>query len=147
MGDCFLPDKGNPRFRSQFQGVFIHFVQQLSVETPGGAGVSTPGLSRQRSWGLAGQRDPFACVRSCSHPSWMVVAETAVCSRCFSCWAALQKQTRFSCLPRDAVALSAVTTVWTSAWDRMLSVHGCSYCSCSSCNIWAVRLPIDQGFP
>lgn len=142
MGDCFLRDKGNPRFRSQFQGVFIHFVQRLSVETPGGAGVSTPGLSRH-----AGQQDPFACVRSCSHPGWVVVTETAVCSPCFSCWAALQKQTRFSCLPRDAVALSAGTTVWTSAWDRMLSAPGCSYCSCSSCNIWAARLPIDQGFP
>ena len=65
-GDCFLPDKGTPRFRSQFQGVFTHFIEGLSVETPGGAGDSTPGLSCQRSWGLTGQQDPFACVHSCS---------------------------------------------------------------------------------
>lgn len=50
-GLCFHRDKGNPRFGSQFQGIFVHFIQRLSVETPN------------------------------SRPSWAVVPETAAVCR------------------------------------------------------------------
>lgn len=92
------------------------------------------------------------CSLLLSGPSGAVVAQAVAattqvwqvcsCSQCFSCWAALPKQTRFSCLLKDAVALS--TTMWSSVTDGMLSVPSCSYCSCCSSIIWAASLPIDQ---
>lgn len=50
----------------------------------------------------------------------------------------------FSCLPKDAVAWSAIATMWSSAPGGMLSGPSCSYCSCSASNIQTVNLPIDQ---
>lgn len=59
--------------------------------------------------------DGWACSPHTAH-------RPAVCGWCFSCWAALQKQTLFSCLPKYAVALSTDTTMWSSALNGMMSV-------------------------
>lgn len=75
MNDVSARTKENPSFKSNFQGVFMPFIQWSSVETPGGAGASIPFC--QHSWDVAGLQDPFACVHLLYGPSGAVVAQAA----------------------------------------------------------------------